>query len=166
MHSLKLFLLSFSFLFLVTAASAQDRIVKGQAKDTSSTPIYKATVQLFYPSGSDTLKTITNNVGSFSFQGVKAGPFVIKISNSGFLPFQKKFDNSEMIIDAGDIRLTPSYTYMEEIVISSPPIIMKEDTVEFKADSFKVKPNALVEDLLKKLPGVTVDTEGTVTAGG
>jgi hypothetical protein len=103
MHSLKLFLLSFSFLFLVTAASAQDRIVKGQAKDTSSTPIYKATVQLFYPSGSDTLKTITNNVGSFSFQGVKAGPFVIKISNSGFLPFQKKFDNSEMIIDAGDI---------------------------------------------------------------
>jgi hypothetical protein len=166
MHSLKLFLLSFSFLFVVTAASAQDRIVKGQAKDTSSTPIYKATVQLFYPSGTDTLKTITNNVGSFSFQGVKAGPFVIKISNSGFLPFQKKIDNSEMIIDAGELRLTPSYTYMEEIVISSPPIVMKEDTVEFKADSFKVKPNALVEDLLKKLPGVAVDKDGNVTAGG
>ena len=166
MRTLKLFLVPFFCLFIITTATAQDRIVKGQVKDTSSAPVYKATIQLFYPSGTDTLKVITNNVGSFSFQGVKAGAFVIKISNAGYLPFQKSITSNESIFDAGIIRLIPSYTMMDEIVISSPPILIKEDTVEFKADSFKVKPNALVEDLLKKLPGVAVDKDGNVTAGG
>ena len=55
---------------------------------------------------------------------------------------------------------------MQEIIVSVPPIIVKEDTVEYKADSFRLKPNAMVEDLLKKMPGIEVDKNGNITAQG
>ncbi len=51
-------------------------------------------------------------------------------------------------------------------IISSVPIQVKDDTVQFNASAFKTKPNATVEDLLKKLPGVEVDKEGNVKAQG
>jgi hypothetical protein len=53
------------------------------------------------------------------------------------------------------------------VVISErPPVSMKHDTIEFNANSFKTLPNALVEDLLKKLPGVSVDADGNITVNG
>jgi len=55
---------------------------------------------------------------------------------------------------------------LEEVIVERPPIQIKEDTVEYNAGSFKVKPNAFAEDLLKKLPGVQVDKDGNITAQG
>lgn len=46
------------------------------------------------------------------------------------------------------------------------PVTINGDTVEFNAENFKTQPNAVVEDLLKRLPGVTVDTDGTVRVNG
>src|SRR4029077_2096895 len=47
-----------------------------------------------------------------------------------------------------------------------PPVIIKKDTIEFNASAFKTLPNALVEDLLKKLPGVFVDGDGNISVNG
>ena len=55
---------------------------------------------------------------------------------------------------------------LQEVVIEKSPISIKKDTVEFDAGSFKTKPNAVAEDLFKKLPGVQVDKSGTITAQG
>src|SRR5690606_19434960 len=52
------------------------------------------------------------------------------------------------------------------VIVERPPIVIKGDTVEFSASAFKTKPNAVAEDLLKKLPGVEVDMDGNVTAQG
>lgn len=57
------------------------------------------------------------------------------------------------VLNLEEIKLYPSYSSMQEIVVSVPPIIVKEDTVEYKADSFRLKPNAMVEDLLKRCRG-------------
>jgi hypothetical protein len=46
------------------------------------------------------------------------------------------------------------------------PVTINNDTVEFNTENFKTQPNAVVEDLLKKLPGVTVDNDGTVRVNG
>ena len=46
------------------------------------------------------------------------------------------------------------------------PVVMNNDTLEFNTENFKTQPNAVVEDLLKKLPGVTVDADGTVRVNG
>ena len=55
---------------------------------------------------------------------------------------------------------------LDEVVVERPPISIKKDTIEYNAGSFKTRPNASVEDLLKKLPGVQVDKDGTVKAQG
>ena len=46
------------------------------------------------------------------------------------------------------------------------PVIIRNDTIEYNAGSFKTKPNAVVEDLLKKLPGVQVDKDGKIKSNG
>jgi hypothetical protein len=53
-----------------------------------------------------------------------------------------------------------------EIVGETPPVVVKTDTVEFNAGSFKVRENAVVEDVLKKLPGVEVAKDGSIKAQG
>lgn len=74
--------------------------------------------------------------------------------------------NSEF--NFGKIILPPKSHILQEIVIYAykDPVFYKGDTLIYTADSFKVKPNATVEDLLKKLPGIKVDAEGKITSQG
>ena len=61
----------------------------------------------------------------------------------------------------GDVLLGSNDVLLQEAVVvgKAPEVVVKEDTVEFNADSYKTQPNSVVEDLLKKLPGVEVDSE-------
>ncbi|HEU4633195.1 MAG TPA: outer membrane beta-barrel protein, partial [Flavisolibacter sp.] len=68
--------------------------------------------------------------------------------------------------DFGIIRLDRFYKSMEEVVVTEAPVKINGDTIAFRADAFKTKPNATVEDLIKKLPGMQVDRDGTVKAQG
>jgi hypothetical protein len=80
-----------------------------------------------------------------------------------FIPAKDKFD-----YNLGEIILPPQTIEIREIVIKAytDPIFFKGDTLVFLADSFKVRQNATVEDLLKKLPGVKVGIDGKVTVQG
>ncbi len=160
-----LLLLTFSSL---QAFAQQNRQVSGRLVDSSLTPLSRATVKLVATGSKDTLKTISNNTGFFLFKNVAASNFTIIASNIGFGTQEKKFsmDASMEDIRLNDIILNPSFTSLQEVIISTPPIQVKEDTVEYKADSFRVKPNAMVEDMLKKMPGITVDKNGDITAQG
>ena len=159
-----------TLLFIVfsgTVLMAQGtRNVSGKVLDTARAPLNKASVSLFYETPGDTLRTLTNSQGEYRFNGVKSRPFTIKVSFLGFNAESRQVNEEAAEITINPITLTPAYRSLQEIVISTPPIVIKEDTVEFKADSFKVKPNAMVEDLLKKLPGVAVDKDGNITAQG
>ena len=66
----------------------------------------------------------------------------------------------------GTVYLHTDTSLLAGVILTTPPIIIKKDTVEFRGSAFKTKPNATVEDLLKKLPGVEVDKDGNVTAQG
>ncbi len=70
--------------------------------------------------------------------------------------------------DFGKIALPPKTQQLKEVVIYAykDPVYYKGDTLIYTADSFKVKPNATVEDLLKKLPGIKVDAKGKITSQG
>jgi hypothetical protein len=60
-----------------------------------------------------------------------------------------------------------SNAVLQDVVVVAAPVTIKGDTIEYNAGSFKVnKPNAVVEDLLKKLPGVEVESDGTIKANG
>lgn len=160
-------LLLLTSLIILQNLSAQ---VKGVAVDSASkNPLDGAIVGLVVKANiSDTTYTITNDKGEFSFDKVPATNFSIILTNLSYRPVAKLIivDTLIKIIDLGNISLANRATLLNEIVIEIPPVTIKEDTVEYRADAFKVKENAVVEDLLKKLPGIQVDKDGNITAQG
>jgi len=52
------------------------------------------------------------------------------------------------------------------VTASRPPVVVNGDTLEFNAEAFKTKPNAVVEDMLKKMPGVEVGSDGSIRVNG
>ena len=156
-----LFTSSFSF-------AQTERTVRGKVYDSSHLALQGATVFLYKDGSADTLKTVTSRDGQFVFNKVRFTSFRIRVTNVGMEDNEQAFDfeNSKTDLNTGSITLVPSIKTLQEVVIAPPPIVIKEDTVEFKADSFKVRPNSSVEDLLKKLPGLQVDKDGNITAQG
>lgn len=150
---------------------AQSKGISGKVTDsTGNKGLDKATVILVEKANpKDTLRTITNAKGEFSFEKIPGSSYYIIVSYSGYKPMIKEFFKPSagvVTIDLGDLVLVNAYIDLKEIIVESPAITIKEDTVEYNASQFKTKPNATTEDLLKKLPGVQVDRQGNVTAQG
>ncbi|WP_447641406.1 MULTISPECIES: outer membrane beta-barrel protein [Chitinophagaceae] len=89
---------------------------------------------------------------------------------SGYEAYRKSFTltDSVPVLHLDSIWMMPTSKDLDEVIVVSerPPVMMKNDTIEFNANAFKTLPNALVEDLLKKLPGVRVDADGNITVNG
>ncbi len=163
------FQLILMMLALTVTTNAQEGFqVTGKLVDTLGTPISRATVAVYIAGGKDTIKALSNNVGFFLIKGIPQRKFVLSISDISYGTTLKAYQvpEGEEVLKLDNITLRPQYSQLQEIVISTPPIIVKEDTVEYKADSFRLKPNAMVEDLLKKMPGIEVDKNGNITAQG
>jgi len=151
-----------------TAFSQSEFQVKGKLVDTLGNPIGRATLKLYTVGRQDTLKTVSNNVGFFLFKDIPTRNSVLIISSVGYGTTTKEITIpvDKEIVSIDRLVLANSYTSLQEVFVSVPPIMVKEDTVEYKADSFRLKPNAMVEDLLKKMPGIDVDKNGNITAQG
>jgi len=159
--------------FLVTAiVSAQNNFsIKGKTLSAvDNKPIESATVYLTKSSDSSMIDyTISDKNGNFNFLVKKQEkPFIVKVSSIGYEIFQKEFKSLEANLDLGEILINDDVTTLGEVVIvtEAPPVRIKNDTLEFNASSFKVRPDANVEALLKQLPGVEIDSEGKITVNG
>lgn len=164
----------YTLLFILSATftySQNSFTLKGKILDKSSNlPIESATIYITSVKDSTVLDyTITNKFGNFEFTVKKnPNPTVLKVSFVGFKEFQKKVENLNSNIDFGTIQLDEFVNNLDEIVIQAdaPPIRIKQDTLEFNASSFKVRPDSNVQTLLKQLPGVEIDAEGKITVNG
>ncbi|HEU4470879.1 MAG TPA: outer membrane beta-barrel protein [Flavisolibacter sp.] len=167
----KILLLTFVFLAAFTMVNAQGS-VKGKLTDTTQkNPLGLATVTIF--EASDTVLItyrLSNAQGEFRVPGLPLNKALrAVISYSGYEAFRKEFTlTDENALDLGTIAMQPSSKSLDEVLVIAerPPVTVKKDTIEFNASSFKTLPTSLVEDLLKKLPGVQVDAEGNITANG
>ena len=114
--------------------------------------------------------TISNAKGEFMFQNLKPNHYTLKISYIGYKTAFKDISltGKEPAIRLGEIAMEANDILLKEAVVEGkrPEVAVKNDTVEYDAPSYKAGDNAVVEDLLKKLPGVTVDQNGNVTAQG
>ncbi|RZJ66380.1 MAG: TonB-dependent receptor [Flavobacterium sp.] len=114
--------------------------------------------------------TITDKNGNFNLSTRKTENAVIfKVSFIGFKEIEKSYDKGlNANVDYGVLRLEESENLLGEVIIKqeAPPIRIKNDTLEFNAASFKIRPDANVETLLKQLPGVEIDNEGKITVNG
>jgi hypothetical protein len=161
-------LLAFSILVI---AQKTDGSVKGKLVDTSAKQaLSEATVSVIDTKDSSLVSyTLTNKQGVFEIKDLEPGNYRLSISFQGYQTLKKNFSipADKKAVDLGDIRMEKDYKALGEVVVTDDaPIKIKQDTVEFKADAFKTKPNATVEDLLKKVPGMQVDKDGTVKAQG
>lgn len=171
-NNMKRIILPLFFVILAVAnLSAQTaKRVTGVVKDSTGKEVANATVSLYaFSVKRDTLRKLSNNEGVFSFSGVTADDFKIEISATGFAGFSKIFHYPEAkdLIDVGVLELSIKPKELQEVIVTAnKTVTIKEDTLEFKADSIKLKPDADVEALLKKIPGVQVDANGNITAYG
>ncbi|MDB5150891.1 MAG: TonB-dependent receptor, partial [Mucilaginibacter sp.] len=155
-----------SILFLSTAYAQQPREVRGTVVDSVGA-VPGITVKLV--SDKDSVVVATSTVGAFYFPAVISKNFKLTISGIGYQPFTRRYvmDNDIKPIKLDPIKIKIQTNMLNTVVVSAViPITIKEDTVEYKASAYKVREGSPVEDLLKKLPGVSVDKDGNVTAHG
>lgn len=166
------FFSSLLFLFLpaivFSQASVRGRVVDSASKQALSF----ATVTIF--KAKDTILQnyrITTPEGDFKVPGIPVNEDLrVIISFSGYRIYRQEFriSSGESSYDLGTIPMVSDPTSLGEVLVVSerPPVVVRRDTIEFNAASFRTLPNALVEDLLKKLPGVQVDRDGNITVNG
>ncbi|MGZ3940080.1 MAG: TonB-dependent receptor, partial [Flavisolibacter sp.] len=150
------------------AAFAQSG-VKGRVADTlNKKPLDNAVVSLLRKSDSTLYKfTRTNKEGDFSISNLIAGKYLLLVTYPKFVDFADEIELDGSDKNLGSIPLTLQSHLLDEVVIrQNIAIRIKGDTIEYKADSFKVAEGASVKDLLKKLPGMQVDKDGRITAQG
>ncbi|WP_129718230.1 outer membrane beta-barrel family protein [Pedobacter sp. SYP-B3415] len=112
----------------------------------------------------------TSADGKFAFSNLQPGNYRLFVAFLGLKTINKDFiiQADKPQVNLGDIFMDDNSIDLQTVEIKSdaPPVVVKKDTLEFNASSFKTIENAVVEDLLKKLPGLEVDKTGTVKAQG
>lgn len=146
--------------------------VRGVAFDTLiKQPVANATITLMLKKDSSLISfTMTDDKGRFELTDIAAGEYRLLITHISYHNSNQilKIDDQHKSVDLGNIVMNDKSKVMNEVVVTSeaPPVTLVGDTVQYNAGSFKTQPNANVEDLLKKLPGVKVEKDGTVKAQG
>jgi len=170
MRKIFLFLLFACFTTLLSAQ--KNGSVKGIAFDTiSKQPVAAATISVLEKKDSSLVTfTMTGNDGSFELKGLANGDYRLMITHINYHNSNKFFTISDAVKNAelGNVVMNDRSKVLEEVVLANeaPPVTLINDTIQYNAGSFKVSPNASVEQLLKKLPGVKVEKDGTIKAQG
>jgi len=159
-------------LILVAPAylQAQQLTVSGNIKDTGeNVPLANAVVSLISPKDSILIKfTRTAADGSFIIRSVPSAPFILLVTYPGYADYVDNITPDGSTLALGGIPLIKKSELLEAVIVRRQlsAIRMKGDTLEYKADSFKVSQGATVDELLKQLPGIQVDRNGGITAQG
>ncbi|MEO6730360.1 MAG: outer membrane beta-barrel protein [Ferruginibacter sp.] len=162
--------ISIFFNFLTIAVIGQNT-VKGKVSDEiDKTAVPAATVVIFSQKDSAAGKksTVTDSKGNFEIANIENDTYVVEISSVGYEKTRKQFATNGGVVDLGTINFLKKGKELQDVTVVSqaPPVVQKGDTSQFSASQFKVNPDATTEDLIKKMPGITVDRDGTVTAQG
>jgi len=159
------------FVVCSSAAFAQKFSIKGILSDTTTGGLPAATVMLLQAKDSSLVNFSSTDVnGNFELRNVSPGNYFIRASYVGYHNYTKRITKPESgdQIDLGKIRMRSETELLGEATVTGQksPVTVKKDTIEFNASSFATKQNATAEDLLKKMPGVEVDNDGTIRAQG
>ncbi|HVN57567.1 MAG TPA: outer membrane beta-barrel protein [Bacteroidales bacterium] len=164
------YIIAFGLLSATLSLRAQAQQLSGTILDDKARPLASAVAVLLNPSDS-TMQyfSVTGGDGRFELRNVKAGPYVLQVSLLGFntlyRPLSVPFSAGD---DLGDIILREKVFGINEVKVTSDriPLRIKKDTIEYDAKAYKIKPDGVAEDILKKLPGIEVDRSGNIKAMG
>jgi hypothetical protein len=165
LKKLPFLIFAFHFSFLVSSAQS----ITGKIADTSSKKDIGNAVVALLTTGDSVLYKFarTSTDGKFEIKSVKSGKFILMITHPYYANYVDDIEVTDAGLDLKQIAFKSKSQLLQEVIVKSgSPIKIKGDTTEYTADSFKVKENANVEELLKKLPGIQVGKDGTITAMG
>ena len=149
---------------------SQNISLKGKLTDKDDkSPLTGATVKLVSQRDSTQIKQVTTDkTGNFAFNNLNASGYKIYISFSGYEKIEQRINLQASNKDPIPFNLGKIATNLGDVTVvaKAAPAKQKGDTTEFSASQFKVNSDATAEDMIKKLPGITVARDGTVTAMG
>lgn len=161
-----------SFLFIQVIYSQQGKaILKGNVSDALTKENLKdATVQLLsLPDSLVVYKTLTRKDG-FLLKEIYAGDYVLKVSYAEYQDSCRKIRIIEPVSEynTGNILLNHRSRQLMKVIVKAliPPVIVRNDTIQFNAEAFRTVPNVTVGELMKILPGMEVDREGNLRFQG
>lgn len=169
-HRINQFIFLLSFFFLAFASQAQTFQVTGKVLDaTEKLPIDYASVVLLNSSDSSSAGfTFSEEDGGYVFKNIQPGSYIVQVFHTGFFLVSKSTSVASADVEVESFYLEASSERLSTALIEAKaiPVIIRGDTLVYNPNAFKTKNNATVEDLLKKLPGVQVAKDGTVTTQG
>ena len=173
MKSGKCLLMLLMILFSPMAFAQQSGVnVTGSVVEQGSdTPIEQATVRLLNVKDSAMVRGVVSaRNGSFTLKNVKKGSYLLHITFIGYDPLYQplQITGKKNPVNVGKLELSDGAIELGEAVVigKAPEVTVRNDTVEYNADSYKVTEGSVLEDLVKKMPGVEVDSEGKITVNG
>ena len=155
-------------LFLLGAVSYAQTVSLKLTDEQTGEPVGFATVSLTIKGDSEPAKyVLTNSEGQAVITKVKKNTYVLKAEMMGYKMYQQTVVVNKDV-DLGVLKMQVDSKFLEGASVSAVgnAILVKKDTIEYNASAFKISDNAMLEDLLKKLPGIEVSADGTVTANG
>ena len=155
--------------FAPQLANCQTSTIKGSLADSSNNEKPEnAVISILRQQDSILVKYVrSDKSGKFSVNNLDSGKYEVLITYPKYGDFVDHIQlKQNENLDLKTIFLTEKAKLLEEIVVKQAAMRLKGDTTEYNADSYEVKPNATVEDLLKQLPGIQVDKDGKITAQG
>jgi hypothetical protein len=145
-------------------------VIKGKVVDSIGKQSLKdASIELLKATDSaKVLLSLAKQDGSFEIRNVAVGNYIVRLSFQGYATQFKsvKINNAKQQVNLGTLYLASISDRLPDVVVRQSSIQIRKDTIEFAASEFKTKPNAVAEDLLKKMPGMDVAKDGAIKAQG
>ena len=163
------------FLILLTMPAYAQRggvdITGAVVEEGTNEPIEQATVRLLSVKDSSMVGGVaTSRNGAFTLKNIKNGSYLLHVSFVGFDPLYQplQITGKTNPVKLGKLALSDGAIQLGEAVVigKAPEVTVRNDTMEYNADSYKVTEGSMLEDLLKKMPGVEIDSEGKITVNG
>ena len=154
-------------LFATVALSAQSHKVTVTLQDAvSGEPVGFATVSLT-PEKGNAKYALTDHEGHGVVEKVRDGKYTFKAEIMGYKSYSSQVE-VKGATNLGVIKMELDQEVLDAASVSAVgnPIVIKKDTVEYNASSFKISDDNMLVDLLKKLPGIEVAEDGTITSNG
>lgn len=157
-------------LFCAAPAQGQDRYgVRGAVVDSAGEAVANAMVVALSRQDSVLVRyALADGDGRFFVRDLEAGEYILQITSMGYATIRQDFSVTNQDVDAGTVTMTVTAMEMDPLVVSAEqvPFVNRRDTLDYNAAAFQLRPNASVEELLARLPGVQVEDDGTVVAQG
>lgn len=151
-------------------AKAQSARISGRIVDNTTQKTLPG-VGIIVINAADTTQrslTTTDINGDFFVTGLQTNKtFILRTSYIGYAQLGRTFSTKNLNVSLGTLALIPKSTVLDEVVVEGQktPVVQKGDTTEMSASAYKVNVDANAQDLVQKMPGVTLEN-GTVKAHG